>query len=104
MSVQGPNDLLNKINSLQQKQVPNVTSSSKSEDADFGAVLDGVFKDVNDLQGKAQNSVEKFLSGETKDVDQVMNKVAEAGVAFDLMLEVKNKVMEAYKQMERMQV
>ncbi len=62
------------------------------------------FKDINDLQGQATNSVEKLLSGETKDVDQVMNKVAEAGVAFDLMLEVKNKVMEAYKQMERMQV
>ena len=104
MSVQGPNDLLNKINSLQQKRSVSDNVSSKENKVNFGNVLKDAFKDINDLQEQASNSVEKLLSGETKNIDQVMNKVAEAGVAFDLMLEVKNKVLDAYKQMERMQI
>ena len=102
MSIQG-NDLLNKINALQQKQAPTTKPTAESS-GEFGNILEDAFNDINKLQGEATNSVEKLLSGETKDVDQVMNKVAEAGVAFDLMLEVKSKVIDAYKQMERMQI
>jgi len=104
MSVQGPNDLLNKINSLQQKQGSTPSISSPKNEEKFGNALKNAVENINDLQGQASNSVEKLLTGETKNIDQVMNKVAEAGVAFDLMLEVKNKVIEAYKQMERMQI
>ncbi len=100
MNIQGPDDLLSKINSLQSKKVN--PSLSKEADSGFGDILKEAFNDVNNLQGQVKNSVEKLLSGETKDVDEVMNKVAEAGVAFDLMIEVKDKVIDAYKQLERM--
>lgn len=103
MSIQGQNDLLGKINALQQKQVTSPKPTTET-DGGFGNILQDAFEDINKLQGEATTSVEKLLAGETKDVDQVMNKVAEAGVAFDLMLEVKSKVIEAYKQMERMQI
>ena len=102
MNIQGSNDLLNKINALQNKQAE--LSSTEESDTGFSNILKDEFNDVTYLQGQVKDSVEKLLSGETKDVDQVMNKVAEAGVAFDLMLEVKNKVIDAYKQLERMQL
>ncbi|HSQ40999.1 MAG TPA: flagellar hook-basal body complex protein FliE [Fibrobacteraceae bacterium] len=68
----------------------------------FDDMLKGFLKDVNQMQQTADTSIEKMVAGEVKDVHQVMMAVEEAKVAFNLMLEIRNKTMDAYNELIRM--
>ena len=61
-------------------------------------------KDVNELQADAGEHVEKLLTGEIKDVHDVMIAVEKAGTSFELMMELRNKMIDAYREVMRMQV
>jgi len=45
-----------------------------------------------------------MLAGETTDVHDVMIATEEAGLAFNLMVEIRNKLVESYQELMRMQV
>lgn len=70
----------------------------------FKKTLDGFMKEVNEMQNKADASIEKMVAGEITDVHQVMNSVQEANLAFNMMMEIRNKVMEAYQEVMRMRL
>lgn len=68
----------------------------------FQNMFNGFLKDVNEMQIKADQSIQKMVSGEIKDVHQVMLAVGEAKTAFNLLLEIRNKTMDAYQEVMRM--
>lgn len=68
----------------------------------FDDMLKGFLKDVNQMQQTADTSIQKMVAGEIKDVHQVMLAVEEAKVAFNMMLEIRNKTMDAYNELLRM--
>jgi len=70
----------------------------------FKDTLQGFLSDVNDLQSKASASIEKLAAGEITDVHQVMNAAEEANVAFNMMMEIRNKVMDAYQEIMRLRL
>jgi flagellar hook-basal body complex protein FliE len=70
----------------------------------FEDTLNGFLGDVNSMQNEADASIEKFAAGEVKDVHQVMTAVSEARTSFNLMLEIRNKTLDAYQELMRMQV
>ena len=70
----------------------------------FSDTLNSFVNDVNDLQQDAGKSIDRFVTGEIKDVHDVMIAVEKASVSFELMMEVRNKMIEAYHEMFRMQV
>lgn len=76
---------------------PNRPDAPKFEDT-----LKGFLKDVNQMQNTADESIQKMVAGEIKDVHQVMLAAGEAKVAFNLMLEIRNKTMEAYNELIKM--
>lgn len=80
------------------------TQDSKKNYPSFKETLAGYMKEVNDMQNKADTSIEKMASGEITDVHQVMNTVQEANLAFNMMMEIRNKVMEAYEEVMRMRL
>jgi len=65
--------------------------------------LQGFIKDVNSMQNHADRSIEKMAAGEITDVHQVMVAVEEANTAFALMMELRNKMLDAYQEILRMQ-
>ena len=70
----------------------------------FKDTLEGFLGDVNNLQQKADTSIQKMAAGEITDVHQVMTSVNEAGLAFNMMMEIRNKVMDAYTEVMRMRL
>jgi flagellar hook-basal body complex protein FliE len=72
--------------------------------ADFGAQLQDALKDVNRLQLDAGANVNRVVAGEEVDLHEVMISSAEAGIAFEMMMEIRNKLLEAYQEVMRMQV
>lgn len=70
----------------------------------FKDTLSSFMGDVNDLQKKADVSIQKLVAGEITDVHQVMASANEAGLAFNMMMEIRNKVMDAYTEVMRMRL
>jgi len=91
--------LPNKLETTSQKQ------TEKSENSvDFSDLLKNALKDVNSAQIEADDAVQKVLSGETNDIHSTMIALQKADVSFKMMLEVRNKIMEAYQEVMRTQV
>ncbi len=85
---------------------PDISASKSTEDVtkNFQETLNGFVSNVNDLQNSADTAIDKMASGEAADVHEVMIAVEKAKVSFDLLLQVRNKMLDAYKQIMQMQV
>jgi len=70
----------------------------------FGDMVKEFAGDVNALQFEAGHAIDQFVTGEAADVHQVMVAVEQAGIAMDLMLEIRNRVLDGYQELIRMQV
>lgn len=78
-------------------------TSSPGEGGGFGDVLKNAISQVNTLQGSADQQVSGLLQGGNADMGQVMISVEKADVAFQLMMQVRNKIVSAYQDIEKMQ-
>ncbi len=67
----------------------------------FGQMLKSFVQDVNALQHNSGDIEKKFITGEVTDVHQVMLAAEEASVAFELLMEIRNKLLESYKEIIR---
>jgi flagellar hook-basal body complex protein FliE len=71
---------------------------------DFKSVLLQSLNEVNRLQSEADEGVQRLLTGESNNVAEVMAAVNKAGVAFDLLMEVRNKMVEAYQEIQQIRL
>ncbi|MBW2221595.1 MAG: flagellar hook-basal body complex protein FliE [Deltaproteobacteria bacterium] len=70
----------------------------------FGKLLKNSMEEVNQLQNEADRSIEQLVAGESKNLHETMIAMEKANISFRLMLEVRNKIIEAYQDVMRMQV
>jgi flagellar hook-basal body complex protein FliE len=85
---------------------PEISANKNAQEVtkSFQETLDGFINDVNNLQNSADKAIDKMASGEAADVHEVMIAVEKAKVSFDLLLQVRNKMLDAYKQIMQMQM
>jgi len=86
----GPN---NRIDPIQQPP-----SSS------FGKALQESLEQVNRLQLEADTNINDLATGKRTDIHQTMIAVEKASVSFELMMQIRNKVISAYDKIMRTQV
>jgi len=99
-------------NSIEQigQLVPGVTdrlddSRRITENGDgesFADLFRNIIESVNGLQMDAGRAQELMAAGEAADLHQVMIAVEEAGLSMDLLLEIRNRLVEAYQTFMRM--
>lgn len=77
-------------------------SSSQGEVA-FGDVLKTELDKVNNIQVKADESIKGYINGEVQ-LQDVMLATQEASLSLNLAIEVRNKLVDAYKEINNMQV
>jgi flagellar hook-basal body complex protein FliE len=70
----------------------------------FGQMLDGLVSTVDAKEAQATDITRRVLLGETDQIHQSVIAMQEASVALSLMVEVRNKLVESYQEMMRMQV
>ena len=70
----------------------------------FGSILQDAMGKVGELHDDASKSVESFLSGEGDDLHKTIMATQRADLAMELFLQVRNKVVQAYQEVMRMQV
>jgi len=79
-------------------------SSMPAGGADFSSMLGKMVSEVNAKQMDAAQSVNALQSGQNMPLHQAVISMEEASVSFQLMVEVRNKLMESYQEIMRMQI
>lgn len=95
------------INTLPQELAFPQAAIAQKPDPSLGSFKDTLSQfvnSVNDLQSQAADTEKAFLQGDISDVHQVMIAVEEASVAFELLMEIRNKLLEAYQTIQRMPI
>jgi flagellar hook-basal body complex protein FliE len=78
--------------------------TGKASGPGFAETLKQVVADVNRAQQTAETSAREFATGRTTDVAATMIAVERANVTFQLMLQIRNRLLEAYQEIQRVQV
>ena len=79
-------------------------STNQETNENFSDVLKNAVYKVNESQINADNSIESFIKGDDITMHEVMLSVQESQMSMQLMLEVRNKVVEAYKEVNGVQL
>ena len=86
------------------RDLPQSKTTEQDEPSQgFGAVLTNALQQVNQLGGGAEQQIGSLLQGGNADISSVMIAVEKADVAFQLMMQVRNKIVSAYQDIEKMQ-
>lgn len=70
----------------------------------FGDLLKGLVEEANDQHASSDQLVESLAKGEPTDVHRVMMAMTEADLSFRMLLEVRNRLVDAYQEIQRMPV
>jgi flagellar hook-basal body complex protein FliE len=79
---------------------PTTTSAGE----DFATALRAQLKQVNEMQSEADANVQKLVTGESASMVDVFAAARKAQVAFGLLMEMRNKLVDAYQELQNMRV
>lgn len=99
MQVQG-----GKIQSLTIGSTENNTKKSTDSNIGFKDFLNNAVHSVSDMEKKSDEMNVKFISGEVDNIHEVMIATQKADIAIQAFTEVKSKMMDAYKEIMRIQI
>ncbi len=99
MAVQGISSIQNLITS---SPVKHTEETNKL--VDFKELLMEALQNVNSLEQESSKITEDFIAGRTDNIHSVLIAGEKASVSLQFVLEVRNKVLEAYQEIMRMQV
>ena len=78
---------------------PNSLDETKS----FECLLSDSMKSVNDLQMESDKLIQRLATGDVDDISEVVLASSRAELAMRMLMEVRNKLLEAYQQISRIQ-
>lgn len=73
-------------------------------EAGFGSILQSSLDNVGRLQAEADQSLEELTTGRQTDIHSTMIAMEKAEVAFELALQIRNKLLNAYETLMRQQI
>lgn len=81
------------------------SKAAQTDGADFGEMLMDVLKEVNQAQNESRATQNAFMTGQPGvEYHDLMIAMERASVAMQLTLQVRNKVLEAYQEINKMQI
>lgn len=91
--------LLKQIDQIKDSMEVNKLSADNQQvkDGEFKNVFSNLIKDVDSAQKDADVSLKKLATGETNSIQDVVLKMEQADVSFRLMKEIRDKLLQAYK-------
>jgi flagellar hook-basal body complex protein FliE len=80
------------------------TAASAKGAGSFASALEGAIQSVEQPGQQADQAIQNFLNGDGEDLHNVALSVQRATLAFDLGLQVRNKIVSAYQEVMKMQI
>lgn len=88
-------------------QIPEIRSPRVQGDekgTGFGEILKDAISTVNELQKQSDQEIQKLMTGESQDLHTTVIAMQKADLSFQMMMQVRNKIVQAYQEIMRMQV
>src|SRR2546428_5552806 len=86
------------------RMMPSPTAAKPAQPGgSFGKLLNEAIQQVNDVEKGSQGELQKFLSNES-DLHSVMIALEKADLSFQVMMQVRNKIVQAYQEIMKSQV
>jgi flagellar hook-basal body complex protein FliE len=80
------------------------TDKSAGVEGSFGSFLKDALEKVSDLEKESTSLTEDFAAGKTDNIHQVMIAAEKADVALQFTMQIRNKIMDAYNEIMRIQI
>ena len=87
---------INRMRDIEQA-IPSSQSGPKPE-VSFGETLKKYINEANDLAIQSNNDIRRMIAGEEIDAHEVMTAVEKASISFEMVMEIRNKMLEAYRE------
>jgi flagellar hook-basal body complex protein FliE len=81
-----------------------VPASEQQGGGAFHGVLRDAIASINDIQQGANQAVEALATGQSQNIHQAMIALQQADISFQLMMQIRNKLITAYEEIQRMQI
>jgi len=94
ISIQKTADVLN-VNLQKQQPV-------RTQGQSFQQILKNSLQEANDLQLQANNAIQQLTSGNRENIHETMIAIEKANISFQLIMQVRNKILDAYQEIMRM--
>ena len=78
--------------------------SNKTNNTPFGDYLKSAIDSVNEAQLKADEESIKVITGESEELHQALIAAEEARLQMELVMQIRNKLIESYQEITRMQI
>lgn len=106
MDTRGIEQMLSELRSVAHSaSAKPAQSAQQAEGTDFAQVLQSAMKDVSAAQQEAQQMAQGFSSGDPNvNLQDVMVNLQKANISFQQMVQVRNKLVNAYQDIMNMQV
>jgi flagellar hook-basal body complex protein FliE len=92
------------LSSIQQGILTQSKPVEKESGLNFRDVLIEALQNVNHLEKESDILTDKFIKGETDSIHSVLIAAEKASIALDMIIQVRNKIIDAYNEIMRMQV
>ena len=90
--------------SLGQAPGPQVQGQGhKGDPGEFGRLLADYLRQVSELQAQADKAFADIVTGRSADLHGLVLALSEADLSFRLLVQIRNKLLDAYKEIMRMQ-
>lgn len=89
-------------------EIPEIHAPGQAGETGAASQFMGSLKEaishINDAQSGASQAVDALVTGQTTNIHQTMVALQQADVSFQLMMQVRNKLVSAYEEIQRMQI
>jgi flagellar hook-basal body complex protein FliE len=94
----------NAINPVGPLSPAGVKAGDQASGDDFASALRSQLEKVSSMQREADEGVQKILTGQANNYAEVFSAAQKADVAFSLLMEIRNKMVEAYQDVRQIRV
>lgn len=101
--IEAPN-VIRSVSPVAPNALGRLAAEEDPKGKDFKAILLESLEEVDRLQKEADKGVQRLVTGENDNVVEVLAAVNKAGIAFDLLMEVRNKLTDAYREIQQMRI
>jgi flagellar hook-basal body complex protein FliE len=89
---------------LQMPEIRSPRTQGGEKGTGFGDVLKDAISTVNELQKQSDQEIQKYMTGESQDLHTTVIAMQKADLSFQMMMQVRNKIVQAYQEIMRMQM
>lgn len=96
--------IINSLNDVKLDQSNKIAQPLSGNTKSFQELLNNSLNELNDQQIEGYNAMQGIATGKVTNLQEAVQRIEEAELSLKLALEVKNKAINAYKEITRMQI